>query len=166
MLIVMGPVLGVSVADLYAAAFGPGFLLAGIYIAYLMVRSLINPKLGPPVPKEERVHSLRVMLREVVIGVVPLLALITATLGSILAGLATPTEAAGIGSAGALLLALAYRKLSLVRPAARAQLDHVDVEHGAAAGGHVQRLRRRVRPAGLRPTGSPTPCCRSSCRRC
>ena len=113
MLIVMGPVLGVSVADLYAAAFGPGFLLAGLYIAYLMVRSIINPKLGPPVPKEERVHSLPVLLREVLFGVVPLLALITATLGSILAGLATPTEAAGIGSAGALLLALAYRKLNL-----------------------------------------------------
>ena len=46
--------LGVSVADLYAAAFGPGFLLAGIYIVYFMVRSFINPKLGPPVPKEER----------------------------------------------------------------------------------------------------------------
>jgi tripartite ATP-independent transporter DctM subunit len=112
MLIVMGPVLGVSVADLYAAAFGPGFLLAGIYIIYLMGRSIINPRLGPPVPKEERVHSLPVMLREVVIGVVPLLGLIGATLGSILAGLATPTEAAGIGSFGALLLALAYRRLN------------------------------------------------------
>ena len=66
MLIVMGPVLGVSVADLYAAAFGPGFLLAGIYIAYLMIRSFINPKLGPPVPKEERVHSVGVLVREVV----------------------------------------------------------------------------------------------------
>jgi tripartite ATP-independent transporter DctM subunit len=113
MLIVMGPVLGVSVADLYAAAFGPGFLLAGIYITYLMGRSIWNPKLGPPVPKEERVHSLPVMLREVVVGVVPLLGLIGATLGSILAGLATPTEAAGIGTVGALALALAYRKLTL-----------------------------------------------------
>src|SRR5439155_16884899 len=55
MLIVMGPVLGVSVADLYAAAFGPGFLLASLYLVYLIVRSTINPKLGPPVPKEERV---------------------------------------------------------------------------------------------------------------
>jgi len=108
MLIVMGPVLGVSVADLYAAAFGPGFLLAGIYVAYLMARAIINPKLGPPVPKEERVHSFPVLMREVIIGVVPLLALITATLGSILAGLATPTEAAGIGTAGAFLLALTY----------------------------------------------------------
>jgi tripartite ATP-independent transporter DctM subunit len=112
MLIVMGPVLGVSVADLYAAAFGPGFLLAGLYVAYLMFRSIINPKLGPPVPMEERVHSLPVLLREVLIGVVPLVGLIAATLGSILAGLATPTEAAGIGSFGAVLLALAYRKLN------------------------------------------------------
>src|SRR5215203_7163471 len=50
MLIVMGPVLGVSVADLYAAAFGPGFLLASLYLAYLIGRSWLNPKLGPPVP--------------------------------------------------------------------------------------------------------------------
>jgi tripartite ATP-independent transporter DctM subunit len=110
MLIVMGPVLGVSVADLYAAAFGPGFLLAGLYIAYLMIRSIINPKLGPPVPKEERVHSLGAMIWEVVVGVVPLIGLITATLGSILAGWATPTEASGIGALGALLLAIGYRK--------------------------------------------------------
>jgi tripartite ATP-independent transporter DctM subunit len=112
MLIVMGPVLGVSVADLYAAAFGPGFLLAGIYLAYLAARAFINPKLGPPVPKADRVQSVAVMLKEVVIGVVPLLGLIAATLGSILAGLATPTEAAGIGSLGALILAACYRRLT------------------------------------------------------
>jgi tripartite ATP-independent transporter DctM subunit len=112
MLIVMGPVLGVSVADLYAAAFGPGFMLAAFYVAYLMVRSIMNPKLGPPVPKEERVHDVGVILKEVVVGVVPLAGLIAATLGSILAGAATPTEAAGIGGLGALLLAMAYRKLS------------------------------------------------------
>jgi tripartite ATP-independent transporter DctM subunit len=113
MLIVMGPVLGVSVADLYAAAFGPGFLLAGAYIAYLMLRSFLNPKLGPPVPLDERVHSLPVMLREVVVGIVPLLGLIAATLGSILAGLATPTEAAGIGALGSVILAIAYGKFNL-----------------------------------------------------
>jgi tripartite ATP-independent transporter DctM subunit len=113
MLIVMGPVLGVSVADLYAAAFGPGFLLAGVYVVYLLGRSLLNPKLGPPVPMEERVHSLGAMIREVLLGVIPLLGLISATLGSILAGLATPTEAAGVGCVGSLILALAYRKLTL-----------------------------------------------------
>jgi tripartite ATP-independent transporter DctM subunit len=112
MLIVMGPVLGVSVADLYAAAFGPGFLLASIYIVYLLGRSLMNPRLGPPVPVEERVHSMRVLLTEVLIGTVPLLLLITFTLGSILAGLATPTEAAGVGATGALILTLAYRRFT------------------------------------------------------
>jgi tripartite ATP-independent transporter DctM subunit len=113
MLIVMGPVLGVSVADLYAAAFGPGFLLAGLYIGYLMIRAFINPKLGPPVPKEERVHSVPVILKEVALGVLPLVGLIAATLGSILAGWATPTEASGIGAFGAILLALAYGKFTL-----------------------------------------------------
>ncbi|HTM59413.1 MAG TPA: TRAP transporter large permease subunit [Burkholderiales bacterium] len=112
MLIVMGPVLGVSVADLYAAAFGPGFLLAGLYLVYLIARSILNPKLGPPVPKEQRVTDPVAIVREVVVGVVPLGALIAATLGSILAGLATPTEAAGIGALGALLLAVAYRRLT------------------------------------------------------
>jgi tripartite ATP-independent transporter DctM subunit len=112
MLVVMGPVLGVSVADLYAAAFGPGLLLAGAYIIYLMTRAFLNPNLGPPVPVEERVHSLPTMLWEVLVGTVPLLALITATLGSILAGLATPTEAAGVGAAGALILMLCYRRFT------------------------------------------------------
>ena len=112
MLIVMGPVLGVSVAELYSAAFGPGFLLAGIYIVYLFTRSMLNPKLGPPVPKEERVTSWYLILREVVVGVLPLFLLIGFTLGSILAGLATPTEAAGIGALGAMILAIAYRRVT------------------------------------------------------
>ncbi|MEH2535045.1 tripartite ATP-independent transporter DctM subunit [Bradyrhizobium sp. AZCC 1588] len=112
MLIVMGPVLGVSVADLYAAAIVPGFMLASIYLVYLLARSMIDPGLGPAMPMEERVRSLPAILGEVAVGVVPLLALITATLGSILAGLATPTEAAGVGAAGSLVLAAGYRKLT------------------------------------------------------
>jgi TRAP-type mannitol/chloroaromatic compound transport system permease large subunit len=102
----------VSVADLYAAAFGPGFLLAGIYLVYLIVRSTLNPKLGPPVPKEERVTSVYAILREVAIGVLPLFLLIGATLGSILAGLATPTEAAGIGALGAFILSVCYGRFT------------------------------------------------------
>jgi len=101
MLVVMGPVLGISVLQLYAAAFGPGFLLAGMYIVYTMGRSFINPKLGPPVPEEERVHSLRVILWECVVGLVPVTVLTFATLGAILAGLTTSTEAAAMGAAGA-----------------------------------------------------------------
>src|SRR5687768_403879 len=88
MLIVMGPVLGVSVADLYAAAFGPGFLLAGLYLVYVAVRCFLNPKLGPPVPMDERIYSAGYIAREVIVGTLPLLGLITATLGSIIAGLA------------------------------------------------------------------------------
>ena len=112
MLIVMGPVIGVSVAELYSAAFGPGFLLAGIYLAYLIIRSNLNPKLGPPVPKELRVSSPVQLVTEVLIGVVPLLVLIGAVLGSMLGGLATPTEASAIGAFGAAALTLAYRRFT------------------------------------------------------
>jgi tripartite ATP-independent transporter DctM subunit len=112
MLIVMGPVLGVSVADLYAAAFGPGFLLAAMYLSYLLGRAFLNPKLGPPVPMAERNVSVPKIIAEVLRGVVPLVGLIGATLGSILAGLATPTEAAAIGALGAMFLAAAYGKVT------------------------------------------------------
>jgi tripartite ATP-independent transporter DctM subunit len=112
MLIVMGPVIGVSVAELYSAAFGPGFLLAGIYLAYLIIRSNLNPKLGPPVPMELRVSSPVQLVTEVLIGVVPLLVLIGAVLGSMLGGLATPTEASAIGAFGAFLLTVAYGRFT------------------------------------------------------
>ena len=112
MLIVMGPVIGVSVAELYSAAFGPGFLLAGIYLAYLVIRSNLNPKLGPPVPMEDRVSSPLQLITEVLVGVVPLLVLIGAVLGSMLGGLATPTEASAIGAFGAFLLTVAYRRFT------------------------------------------------------
>ena len=115
MLIVMGPVLGVSVADLYAAAIVPGFMLAAMYVVYVAVRSFFNPKLGPALPKELRAPSVWSALRAFIVGVVPLAGLVTATLGSILAGMATPTEAAGMGAAGALVLAAAYGKLTWAR---------------------------------------------------
>ncbi|MEN9779862.1 MAG: sialic acid transporter permease protein SiaT [Pseudomonadota bacterium] len=112
MLVVMGPVMGVPVNALYAACMGPGFLLAGVYMLYCLVRSFINPKLGPPLPLEERITDKRLLAREFVIGVVPLAVLIAVTLGTILGGLATATEAASCGALGATLLALAYRKLT------------------------------------------------------
>ena len=113
MLVVMGPVINVSVAKLYAAAFGPGFLLAGLYILYTLTRSFLNPALGPAVPKEERAASFVAMIRELVVGMVPLTLLISATLGSILAGIVTPTEAAAMGASGAILLSIAYRRFTL-----------------------------------------------------
>jgi tripartite ATP-independent transporter DctM subunit len=112
MLIVMGPVLGVSVTDLYAAAFGPGFLLAGMYIVYTLVRSFLNPKLGPAVPMDERAGSVGVVIKEVFLGMVPLGLLISSTLGSILLGIATPTEAASVGVMGAFALSVAYGKFT------------------------------------------------------
>lgn len=112
MLVVMGPTLGVPVNLLYSAAFGPGFLLAGLYIVYTMGRSFINPKLGPPVPVEDRITDVWVLIKEFIIGVVPLAALIGFTLGTILGGLATPSEAAACGATGATLLALCYGKLT------------------------------------------------------
>jgi len=112
MLVVMGPTMGVPVNQLYAAAFGPGFLLATMYIVYTMIRSFLNPKLGPSVPKDERVGDWGIKLREVIVGMVPLGCLIGFTLGTILGGLATPTEASAAGAFGATLLAAAYRKLT------------------------------------------------------
>lgn len=112
MLVVMGPTLGVPVNLLYSAAFGPGFLLAALYILYTMGRSFLNPKLGPPVPKEDRITDPLVLIKEFLIGVVPLAALIGFTLGTILMGLATPTEAASCGAFGAAVLALCYGRLS------------------------------------------------------
>jgi tripartite ATP-independent transporter DctM subunit len=112
MLVVMGPTMGVPVNILYAAAIGPGFFLAFLYMAYCLGRSFLKPALGPPVPMSERVTDPLELVREFLVGVVPLAALIGFTLGTILAGLATATEAASCGAAGATILALAYRRLT------------------------------------------------------
>ncbi|MBI2204810.1 MAG: TRAP transporter large permease subunit [Candidatus Rokubacteria bacterium] len=113
MLIVMGPVINVSVAKLYAATIGPGIMMAGLYISYCLARSFLNPKLGPPVPMDERATSTWQMIREFIVGIVPLALLISMTLGTILAGIVTPTEASAMGSTGAILLAIMYGKFTL-----------------------------------------------------
>ena len=115
MLVVMGPVMGVSVPELYMASFGPGFLLTGIFIGWTTARCLIDPRLGPPLPREERAGSVRILVAELALGMLPLAVLITVTLGPILAGLATPTEAAGVGAVGTLVLTAAYRTLTWTR---------------------------------------------------
>jgi tripartite ATP-independent transporter DctM subunit len=112
MLVVMGPIVGVSIVELFAAAIVPGLMLAGLYIAYAMVRSFINPNLGPPLPMAERATSYGQIVKEFFAGVVPLAVIIFAALGSIIAGLATPTEAAAMGASGALLLTLFYGRLN------------------------------------------------------
>jgi TRAP-type mannitol/chloroaromatic compound transport system permease large subunit len=178
MLVVMGTTMGIPVNLLYSASFGPGFLLAGCYIAYTLVRSFINPKLGPSMTMDERRDAYEAMttekvgvpvvalglfcllvmtylladlllglagvgrvrvgagsmelsglavlaallmafpyfrnayFRAIVLGIAPLSALIGFTLGTIVGGLATPTEAASCGAFGAALLALVYGRLS------------------------------------------------------
>ena len=112
MLVVLGPVLGVSVIQLFAAAIVPGLVLSGLYIGYAMVRSHLQPELGPPLPPEERATSYGQIAREFMAGIVPLAAIIFCALGSIITGLATPTEAAAMGALGATLLTACYRRLT------------------------------------------------------
>lgn len=113
MLVVMGPIVGVPVTDLFAAAVIPGLMLASIYILYSLVRCAINPKFGPPLPPELHPESIVTALKDMAVGVLPLLLLIFSTLGSILMGIATPTEAASCGAFGAFLLVVFYGKFSV-----------------------------------------------------
>lgn len=108
MLILYGATAGVSVVKLYAGAFFPGIMLAGLYMLYTILITLLNPKLAPRLPVEERNVPISTVLWALVTSFLPLFALIAAALGSIVFGLATPSEAAAMGSLGALLLAVGY----------------------------------------------------------
>jgi tripartite ATP-independent transporter DctM subunit len=115
LLILYGATAGVSVVRLYAGAFLPGLMLAGLYVGYVMLRAKLNPQLAPPLPKEQQEVPTAQVLMELLTSFVPLMALILAVLGSIIFGLATPTEAAALGSLGGLMLAAAYRQLTFPR---------------------------------------------------
>jgi len=115
MLIVYSATASVSVVRLYAAAMLPGFLLASLYIAYVMTRAAINPSLCPKLPKEQSDVPWSKAFLLLIQAFVPLAVLILAVLGSILFGLATPTEAASVGALGSLVLAAAYRALTWAR---------------------------------------------------
>ncbi|HWM45926.1 MAG TPA: TRAP transporter large permease subunit [Xanthobacteraceae bacterium] len=108
MLILYGATAGVSVVKLYAGAFFPGLMLASLYMLYVIVMAMLNPKLAPTLPEEQRKVPFNVVFLSLLTSFAPLAALIGAALGSILFGLATPSEAAAMGSLGALLLAVAY----------------------------------------------------------
>jgi tripartite ATP-independent transporter DctM subunit len=112
MLVVMGPVVGVSIIKLFAAAIIPGLILASLYISYTMIRSHLNPALGPPLPRDQWATSFGQLVREFAAGIVPMAVIMFAALGSIIFGLATPTEAAAMGATGALVLSIAYRRFS------------------------------------------------------
>ncbi|MBA3777664.1 MAG: TRAP transporter large permease subunit [Betaproteobacteria bacterium] len=114
MLVVMAPVVGVPVTELFSAAIVPGLMLSFLYCAYTTIRCHLNPKLGPPLRMEERRPSTYV-LRELAVGVVPMLIVIFATLGTIMAGLATPTDCAAVGAFVTVLMVFAYKELTWQR---------------------------------------------------
>jgi tripartite ATP-independent transporter DctM subunit len=111
MLIVMGPVVGVPATDLFAAAVIPGLMLAAIFTMWCLVRCWINPSLGPPVPMSERPATLGPVIKDLVFGVAPVIVVILSTLGVILAGIATPTDAGAVGCFMTFLLTAGSRRL-------------------------------------------------------
>jgi len=115
MLIVYSATASVSVVRLYAAAMLPGFLLASLYIGYVITRAVLNPRLTPKLPEKESNVPWGTALLLLLQAFVPLAVLILSVLGSILFGLATPTEAAAVGAMGSMVLAAAYRALNWQR---------------------------------------------------
>jgi tripartite ATP-independent transporter DctM subunit len=111
LLIVYAATAGVSAVKLYAAAFLPGFLLTGFYVLYVVARAMINPALCPKLPKEQTDIPLGQVVWALATSFFPLAALIVCVLGAILFGLATPSEAAGVGALGGIVLAAAYGAL-------------------------------------------------------
>jgi len=112
LLIVYAATAGVSAVKLYAAAFIPGFLLAGLYVVYVIGRAILNPALCPKLPPEETNVPFREVVRALATSFFPLALLIVSVLGAILFGLATPSEAAGAGALASLLLAAGYGALN------------------------------------------------------
>jgi tripartite ATP-independent transporter DctM subunit len=112
MLIVMGPVAGVPATDLFAAAVLPGLMLSAIFIAWTLVRCWLNPALGPALPPEMRPKAIGPVIIDLLLGVVPVVVVILATLGVILAGIATPTDAGAIGCAATFLLTVGSGRMS------------------------------------------------------
>ena len=115
MLIVYAATSAVSVVKLYAAALIPGFLLAGLYVIYVITRAVLNPKLAPKLPKEQTDIPFGQVLYLLVTAFFPLALLILSVLGTILFGLATPSEAAAIGALGAMVIAIGYRAMTWQR---------------------------------------------------
>ncbi len=114
LILIYGPLAGLSVGKLFMAAFMPGLLLSALYIGYVLIRSFVNKEVAPAMPPDH--PDFNVPLRRKVYlfatSILPVSALILAVLGSIFFGIAAPTEAAGVGAFASLLLAAAYRQLT------------------------------------------------------
>jgi tripartite ATP-independent transporter DctM subunit len=125
MLIVMGPVVGVPATDLFAAAVVPGLLLSAIFIAWTLVRCWLNPSLGPALPMEMRPTSIGPVIRDLALGVLPVIVVILSTLGVILAGIATPTDAGAVGCFATFVLTVGSGRMTFekIRKAAYSTLE-------------------------------------------
>jgi tripartite ATP-independent transporter DctM subunit len=115
MLIVYSATSAVSVVKLYAAALIPGFLLAGLYVVYVVTITSLKPNLAPKLPKEQTDIPFTRVVYLLVTAFFPLAILILSVLGTILFGLATPSEAAAVGALGAMLIAIGYRAMTWQR---------------------------------------------------
>ncbi len=111
--VVLGPVADVSVGDLFVGMIFPGLIMATFYIAYILVRCTLDPKAGPRLPRSLDEPPLAVKIRITLVALVPPVLMIFAVLGSIMMGLAAPTEAAALGAFGSILMSIMYRKFSL-----------------------------------------------------
>ena len=112
-LILLGDIMGVSVGDLYIGAVFPGLVLVGLYITYITVLGYLKPELAPPIPAAELALFRGDALKRVSIALLPALILIVGVLGSIFAGIASPTEAASVGAVGGLVLTIAKGRFSI-----------------------------------------------------
>ncbi|MCX7786321.1 MAG: TRAP transporter large permease subunit [Spirochaetes bacterium] len=112
MLVVYGPQAGLSIGQMFMGAFFPGLLLSTLYILYIAIRCFLNPKLGPPISKEEMTPFSFSKIVRLFKSLLPPAVLILAVLGTIFAGIAPPTEAAALGSLASVILAILYRKFS------------------------------------------------------
>jgi tripartite ATP-independent transporter DctM subunit len=113
-LVLIGDIVGVSVGDLFMGAVLPGFLLVGLFITYIVIVAIIRPKDAPAVSKAELAAiSARQLMARVAKALLPPMFLIVAVLGSIFAGIASPTEAAAVGAVGASLLTILNKKFNL-----------------------------------------------------
>ena len=111
-LIILGDVLGLPVGDLFQAALGPGLVLVGLYVIYILLLAWWRPEQAPALPQTASHTPLDYWAA--LKAIVPPLALMVVVLGSIFAGIATPTESSALGGAGAILLALGYRRFNWV----------------------------------------------------
>ncbi len=113
-LVLIGDIVGVPVGDLFMGAVFPGLVLVGLYGLYILIICLIRPKLAPPIPRSELAAlTPRIMAGKMLRALFPPLFLMIAVLGSIFAGVASPTEAAAVGAVGATLLTIVNGKFNM-----------------------------------------------------